>query len=69
MGGLLELMTFRAYFAFLAVTISVLRAVLTLAYPFSETTLAYNFTLAARNTSLPNANETGVPLVLGQNGT
>ena len=26
---------------------------------------AYNFTLAALNTTLPNANDTGVPLVLG----
>lgn len=26
------------------------------------------FTLAAHNTTLPNANATGVPLVLGQNG-
>ena len=28
-------------------------------------TLPYNFTLAALNTTLPNANDTGVPLVLG----
>jgi len=34
----------------------------------SESTLPYNFTLAAVNTTLPNANLTGVPLVLGQNG-
>ncbi|KAG7439795.1 uncharacterized protein BT62DRAFT_688057 [Guyanagaster necrorhizus] len=31
-------------------------------------TLSYKFTLAALNTSLPNTNDTGVPLVLGQNG-
>ncbi|KAF9477214.1 hypothetical protein BDN70DRAFT_811045 [Pholiota conissans] len=31
-------------------------------------TLPYNFTLGAVNTSLPNANFTGVPLVLGQAG-
>jgi hypothetical protein len=31
-------------------------------------TLPYNFTLAAVNTTLPNINTTGVPLVLGQNG-
>jgi hypothetical protein len=31
-------------------------------------TLSYNFTLAAVNKTLSNANETGVPLVLGQNG-
>lgn len=30
--------------------------------------LPYNFTIAALNTTLPNANSTGVPLVLGQNG-
>ncbi|KIL60332.1 hypothetical protein M378DRAFT_187793 [Amanita muscaria Koide BX008] len=34
----------------------------------SFTDLAYNFTLSAWNTTLPNVNETGVPLVLGQNG-
>ncbi|KZT01926.1 uncharacterized protein LAESUDRAFT_730840 [Laetiporus sulphureus 93-53] len=28
----------------------------------------YNFTLAAVNVTLPNANSTGAPLVLGQNG-
>ncbi|KAL1662110.1 hypothetical protein GGF50DRAFT_90228, partial [Schizophyllum commune] len=28
-------------------------------------TLPYNFTLAALNTTLPNVNDTGVPLVLG----
>ncbi|KAH9840793.1 uncharacterized protein C8Q71DRAFT_741256 [Rhodofomes roseus] len=31
----------------------------------STDTPAYNFTLAAYNTSLPNANSTGAPLVLG----
>ncbi|KAL1745224.1 hypothetical protein HDZ31DRAFT_63320 [Schizophyllum fasciatum] len=31
-------------------------------------TLGYNFTLAALNTTLPNANNTGVPLVLGSAG-
>ena len=31
--------------------------------------LPYNFTLAAWNETLPNANSTGVPLVLGQDGT
>ena len=31
--------------------------------------LPYNFTLAAVNVTLPNANQTGAPLVLGQNGT
>ncbi|TFK36216.1 hypothetical protein BDQ12DRAFT_253709 [Crucibulum laeve] len=30
--------------------------------------LSWNFTLAAVNTTLPNTNDTGVPLVLGQNG-
>lgn len=30
--------------------------------------LSYQFTLAALNTSLPNTNDTGAPLVLGQNG-
>ncbi|KAH9476120.1 hypothetical protein JR316_0011691 [Psilocybe cubensis] len=30
--------------------------------------LPHNFTLAALNTTLPNANTTGAPLVLGQNG-
>jgi hypothetical protein len=30
--------------------------------------VTYNFTLAAYNKTLPNANDTGVPLVLGQNG-
>ena len=32
-------------------------------------TLCYNFTLAALNTTLPNANSTGAPLVLGEDGT
>lgn len=31
--------------------------------------LPYNFTLAAVNVTLPNANQTGAPLVLGQGGT
>ena len=31
-------------------------------------TLPYNFTLAAWNKTGTNANDTGVPLVLGQNG-
>ncbi|KAI5885544.1 uncharacterized protein SCHCODRAFT_01176499 [Schizophyllum commune H4-8] len=31
-------------------------------------TLPYNFTLAALNTTLPNANDTGVPLVVGSQG-
>ncbi|KAI5829954.1 hypothetical protein K523DRAFT_372556 [Schizophyllum commune Tattone D] len=30
-----------------------------------QKTLPYNFTLAALNTTLPNANDTGAPLVLG----
>ncbi|KIM43838.1 hypothetical protein M413DRAFT_68669 [Hebeloma cylindrosporum] len=30
--------------------------------------LPYNFTLAAVNVTLPNANQTGAPLVLGQDG-
>ncbi len=30
--------------------------------------IAYNFTLAAYNTSQPNANSTGAPLILGQDG-
>ncbi len=30
--------------------------------------IANNFTLAAYNSTLPNANSTGAPLVLGQNG-
>ncbi|KAF8885374.1 hypothetical protein CPB84DRAFT_1750169 [Gymnopilus junonius] len=30
--------------------------------------LPFNFTLAALNTTLPNVNNTGAPLVLGQNG-
>ncbi|KAJ3484818.1 hypothetical protein NLJ89_g11952 [Agrocybe chaxingu] len=30
--------------------------------------LRHNFTLAAVNVTLPNANRTGAPLVLGQNG-
>jgi len=30
--------------------------------------LPYNFTLAAVNVTLPNANLTGAPLVLGQDG-
>lgn len=34
----------------------------------SQSSLPYNFTLAALNSSLPNANYTGAPLVLGQNG-
>ncbi|KAJ3982527.1 hypothetical protein F5890DRAFT_1529499 [Lentinula detonsa] len=34
----------------------------------SETTFAQNFTLAALNTTLPNANSTGAPLVLGAAG-
>lgn len=34
----------------------------------SSSSLPYNFTIAAVNTTLPNANLTGVPLVLGQNG-
>ncbi|KAJ4483870.1 hypothetical protein J3R30DRAFT_1844026 [Lentinula aciculospora] len=34
----------------------------------SETTFAKNFTLAALNTTLPNANSTGAPLVLGAAG-
>jgi hypothetical protein len=34
----------------------------------SQSGLPYNFTLAALNSSLPNANSTGAPLVLGQNG-
>ena len=32
------------------------------------TDLPQNFTLAALNTTTPNSNSTGVPLVLGQNG-
>ncbi|PPQ95789.1 hypothetical protein CVT26_015889 [Gymnopilus dilepis] len=32
------------------------------------TNLPFKFTLAALNTTLPNANNTGAPLVLGQNG-
>jgi len=31
--------------------------------------LPYNFTLAAVNVTLLNANQTGAPLVLGQGGT
>ncbi len=31
-------------------------------------TLPYHFTLAAVNATMPNANLTGVPLVLGQDG-
>lgn len=34
----------------------------------SIASLPYNFTIAAVNTTLPNTNSTGVPLVLGQNG-
>ncbi|KAJ3772809.1 hypothetical protein FB446DRAFT_642862 [Lentinula raphanica] len=34
----------------------------------SVTTLANNFTLAALNNTLPNANSTGAPLVLGSDG-
>ncbi|KAJ4483873.1 hypothetical protein J3R30DRAFT_1844220 [Lentinula aciculospora] len=34
----------------------------------SVTTLANNFTLAALNNTLPNANSTGAPLVLGSGG-
>lgn len=30
--------------------------------------IAYNFTLAAYNVTLPNANSTGAPLVIGQAG-
>lgn len=30
--------------------------------------IAFNFTLAALNVTLPNVNLTGVPLVLGENG-
>lgn len=30
--------------------------------------LPHNFTLSALNTTLPNANSTGAPLVLGQSG-
>lgn len=33
-----------------------------------HTHLSYNFTLTAVNTTLKNANRTGSPLVLGQNG-
>ena len=33
-----------------------------------EESLPFNFTFAALNLTLPNANATGVPLVLGQNG-
>ena len=33
-----------------------------------QKTLPYNFTLAALNTTLPNANDTGAPLVLGYEG-
>ncbi|KAF8638633.1 hypothetical protein AX17_002058 [Amanita inopinata Kibby_2008] len=36
--------------------------------PMLLSDLPYNFTLSAWNTTLPNANSTGVPLVLGQNG-
>lgn len=60
-------MTLPVYFIILAVTTS-----LTIASPFAVPTLTdlpYYFTLGAWNTSLPNTNETGVPLVLGQNGT
>ncbi len=58
-------MTLLVYFVILAVT------TLTFGSPFagpSFTDLPYYFTLAAWNTTLPNANKTGVPLVLGQNG-
>ncbi|KAF8344816.1 hypothetical protein F5887DRAFT_885820 [Amanita rubescens] len=58
-------MTLPVYFIILAVT------TLTFAYPFAVPTftdLSYYFKLGAWNTSLPNTNETGVPLVLGQNG-
>lgn len=40
----------------------------TFAATVSLTSLPYNFTLAALNLTLPNANLTGAPLVLGQNG-
>ena len=33
-----------------------------------QSSTLFKFTLAAHNTTLPNANATGVPLVLGQNG-
>ena len=58
-------MTLPVYFLILAIT------TLTFASPFAGPTLTdlpYHFTLAAWNTTRPNANGTGVPLVLGQNG-
>ncbi|KAL1714970.1 hypothetical protein EV715DRAFT_208513 [Schizophyllum commune] len=58
--------TFPSIFA-LAVTMAVCpnSVAQTTASPASLKTLPYSFTLAALNTTLPNANDTGVPLVLG----
>ena len=47
---------------FVALALSLILAPTSLA---QRKTLPYNFTLAAVNTTLPNANDTGVPLVLG----
>ena len=50
---------------FVALALSLILAPTSLA---QRKTLPYNFTLAAVNTTLPNANGTGVPLVLGSAG-
>ncbi|KAI5833974.1 hypothetical protein K523DRAFT_331463 [Schizophyllum commune Tattone D] len=50
---------------FVALALSLIFAPTSLA---QRKTLPYNFTLAAVNTTLPNANGTGVPLVLGSAG-
>ncbi|KAL1755007.1 hypothetical protein FB107DRAFT_275254 [Schizophyllum commune] len=50
---------------FVALALSLFLAPTSLA---QRKTLPYNFTLAAVNTTLPNANGTGVPLVLGSAG-
>ncbi|KAL1694003.1 hypothetical protein GGG16DRAFT_100784 [Schizophyllum commune] len=50
---------------FIALALSLFLAPTSLA---QRRTLPYNFTLAAVNTTLPNANGTGVPLVLGSAG-
>ncbi|KAF8154470.1 hypothetical protein B0H34DRAFT_799253 [Crassisporium funariophilum] len=57
-------MDFRALFSFI-LTFSAITSCLGQA---NLGHLTYNFTLAAVNVSRPNANATGAPLVLGQNG-
>lgn len=67
-------MQFNCLALFVGLVISAFLVPASAAQPVTTTstplkTLPYNFTLAALNTTLPNANDTGVPLVLGYDCT